>query len=410
MARSALVGIVLSAFATLTAVAAAALRFWSSTVTKQDQANVQAWCAAKWAILAKSPWFRIPNKLVLSLLDARSRFAQRAIKFIREAESGTKSIAFYWTMAGSGIAALAFFKVMFYDSLYLKHFDASTPVFVGFGFMIAFGLINAAFNRRYNFVFISLAAASILLPLAQIVLSTVLILPLWLSVVVMIILGPWIAGLIAMPLSGGDNVLLTDNAIIFGASGSASFAVTTLALLVGKIFEPTAFVPTTVQMLLTNVAFDAVTVVVTITVLSLTIGDRRCISIPFAVVVDLSLAALFAFSSLWCGVAFTPHALNFHQIANVLIARTPAGDHWATGPYFFAMHTTFLPTFFYLAFVVLCWLAKMFLSVVLWFFGKGRHPDINPIGLASGFIGLLAALFGAAASAVAILRQVLRSW
>jgi hypothetical protein len=176
-----------------------------------------------------------------------------------------------------------------------------------------------------------------------------------------------------------------------------SFSLTFAALFVGHHVNPHAWVPQTGQMIASNVVFDGLTVVVTLLVLENSVGSQVVFPIPAAIFLDLILGALFACASLGLGLAFTDRQLSFLSLGWTLIGHSQDGSHWEFGPYFWAMHTTFLPTLVYLALVLVCWAGKCFLVVIKWFLGKGKLEEINPLGMTSALAALLAAVFAAAA-------------
>ena len=57
------------------------------------------------------------------------------------------------------------------------------------------------------------------------------------------------------------------------------------------------------------------------------------------------------------------------------------------------MHTTFLPTLFYLLLILLCWFAKAFLIPAKWYYGKGKELN-NPYNLTGALFTFIAALLG----------------
>ncbi|MBA7697133.1 hypothetical protein ES703_105791 [subsurface metagenome] len=180
-------------------------------------------------------------------------------------------------------------------------------------------------------------------------LKVVLGLNIVLATMVMTVLCPVYALFIGMPLVGladsaGHSQESKANWFVFGMTLAASFSITMIALLVGYMADPTCWVPKTMQMLGSNVIFDGLTMVATIVILTLAVPPRRRISIPLAVCLDVVATAVFAWASLYCGVAFTDRHLSIIETTRVLVALSPDGGHFEIGPYFWAMHTTFIPT------------------------------------------------------------------
>jgi len=57
------------------------------------------------------------------------------------------------------------------------------------------------------------------------------------------------------------------------------------------------------------------------------------------------------------------------------------------------MHTTFLPTLIYLIFILVCWLGKVLLKPIEWFFGKGQE-NRNPVKLTVALFTLISVILG----------------
>jgi hypothetical protein len=108
------------------------------------------------------------------------------------------------------------------------------------------------------------------------------------------------------------------------------------------------------------------------------------------------MAGAFAFSTLWFGLLGSTQQLDATQVSHVLIGWSVDGTRWELGPFFFVMHSTFLPTLGYLSIVAACWAAKVFLIPVHWFLGKGMQ-DSAPLELTAAFLGVATALFTAGA-------------
>ncbi len=179
---------------------------------------------------------------------------------------------------------------------------------------------------------------------------------------------------------------------LISVSISFSFFFTLLSLSLGSLFVPTSYIPKTMQMLTSNVFFDGLTVFITVSILQIAVGPRNKISIPFAIFIDILLASVFAFLSLWLALYGTDRHLSVSQVLNVFIARTPNGSAFEIGPLFWVMHTTFLPTFFYLAFIFLCWSGKIVVLPIGNLFQRGRAVE-KPHHLTAGVFLFLVAIF-----------------
>ncbi len=176
-----------------------------------------------------------------------------------------------------------------------------------------------------------------------------------------------------------------------------SFLATILAMLLGSILEPEHWVPQTVQMLVSNFVCDAATLIATFFILERALQRPGYLRIPVAVLVDILFAAFFACCSLYFGLLFTDEAISVAQVLNVLLGKSQQGLAFEFGPCFWAMHTTFLPTFAYLSVIALAWVAKLLLILAEKFMGMGQEHK-NPLKLTAALCILLAVVFGALAT------------
>jgi hypothetical protein len=111
-----------------------------------------------------------------------------------------------------------------------------------------------------------------------------------------------------------------------------SFAITLMSLLIGYFAFPSSLLTKTVQMFFSNVVFDGVTVLTTLSILRASV--RKQISIPNAILLDVIVAALLACGSLFFGLIFTPNALAPGEVLSVLIGRAPDNTQYELGPCF----------------------------------------------------------------------------
>ncbi|MET0751905.1 MAG: hypothetical protein ABWZ66_00965, partial [Pyrinomonadaceae bacterium] len=173
---------------------------------------------------------------------------------------------------------------------------------------------------------------------------------------------------------------------------AGGFTVTLLALSVGHLVEPSAYVPQTLQMLISNVMFDGLTMAITFAILDKALSKEGMLRLPAAIVLDIIVAGIFAVSSLYFGLIFTDKAIGLQEIIYILFARSADNSHFELSPYFWVMHTTFIPTLLYLSMILFCWAAKALLIPVRWFFGKG-HEHKNPLKLTATLCGIFIAIF-----------------
>jgi len=75
------------------------------------------------------------------------------------------------------------------------------------------------------------------------------------------------------------------------------------------------------------------------------------------------------------------------------VALSPDGGHFEIGPYFWAMHTTFIPTLLYLILITLCWVGKLLVLPVASILSRGAVVE-KPHHLTAGVFLFIAAVFG----------------
>lgn len=170
-----------------------------------------------------------------------------------------------------------------------------------------------------------------------------------------------------------------------------SFPLTLAALAVGSFFAPHAPLPIALQLLISNVLCDTATIWITLTMMGRATRPDAQMRMWFAIPMTIILGGVLACASLWCGLAFSPYAISMSDVFNVLIGLNPAGTRFEFGPYFWTMHTTFLPTLLFLSLVCVCYLGKLCVLPVAGLFRKGSSVD-KPHHLTAGLFTLIAAI------------------
>jgi len=131
----------------------------------------------------------------------------------------------------------------------------------------------------------------------------------------------------------------------------------------------------------------------TFAILSWVIEHPGFLRIPLAILLDLTLAALFAFLSLYTGLIFSDAPLTLQEVFNALLARSADGSRFEIGLFFWVMHTTFIPTFIYLFLIFAAWVARGFvlpLAKLLKTFGINANPLQLTARLCVVFVALFA--------------------
>ena len=126
--------------------------------------------------------------------------------------------------------------------------------------------------------------------------------------------------------------------------------------------------------------------------ISLQLSDTLMGRLPFIILISVLSACIFACLSLYVGLIHSHHTLDFAEVMYSFIGKSTDGHRIELGPYFWAMHTTFLPVLGIMMVIGICWIGKAMLIPVEWFCRKaGKHS--NPLYLTSGLMAILAAIF-----------------
>lgn len=365
----------------------AALLGYASTFRDTDQADVRARLKAALGTLDRGKWMSLPEFVVrklLSLVDSARLLTLRFILtervarvalFLLPVGSGVQQ----WSERGIyyGIQGFALMSVLWILALRRKSvFDFNEK---SYATIICTVLITA--GCMINFFF--WLDLSLRLPLHWSFAMMLGLLPVYWIVVmgfVGVIFQRWIER-----LSGPDFFLA-----MFAAT--ASFVVTFGAMTVGHWLEPTASVPQTRRMLFANLAFDGLTVWVTLRLLRWALKRSSFWRLPVALVADLISSAAFACFVLVLGIS-APYQLTLWQVGHVLVGKSPTSNAVELGPLFWVMHTTFLPTLIYVLLTACAWVVKAVLTPIRHFCSVGAiHKD--PLKLAAAAFALLATIAG----------------
>src|SRR5262249_12125301 len=119
-----------------------------------------------------------------------------------------------------------------------------------------------------------------------------------------------------------------------------------------------------------------------------------------AVTLNLMLGLLLACASLYFGIK----QLTMTGVGRVLVAHSIDGQRWEIGPYFWTMHTVFLPLLFYLSIVMLCWVGKGVVLYREWFYGTAK--EVNGLNMTSRFLSLIALIVGLCAAVLTVLLKL----
>lgn len=372
----------------------AAIFTFLDTAQNEKTENTQAWFCTKWEAINDSRWMRLPERVTEWLLSRRD-FLTNSVDRITGPEWLGRSLY-------SGILVLIFITCLLHFGLTIALFALlfSFPLFV---FPLTGKFLTQLSNNSLLHLY-DLLSSIIVMPVTIFLsLRIILNLDIYLASLLVILLIPliWLAIYtlffpFAVDLMTG-NLKKTapqwnDFLNLFGVGVAGGFTITLVALAVGHLVEPGSFVPKTLQMLLSNVIFDGLTVAVTFLILSRALSKDGFFNLPLIILLDLFVAATFALCSLYLGLVYTDHAVSVTEAGYILIGRSRDNTHFEFSPYFWVMHTTFIPTLLYLLIILLCWVGKALLIPVRGFFGLGQENK-NPLKLTAGLCGIFAAIF-----------------
>lgn len=376
-----------------------------NTCKGDDQGSVNTWFRSKWKRLEKSPFLTLPEKSIGWVLNI--------VKIYNELP--LRDLDFPWLRYCLN-SSLIFVVIV---SLYSAHWNNKvfcTTIFI----IILLFCISSTFVHFYKkptsqckvnnnivliFEFLTMLSFCLLMCLAiYIVFSFSLKISLLYSLPVMlaitpscmmysyIILDQIVQFANQFGISSVRSRDLNESIAPFIFAGCISFSVTYSSFLFGNVANPEALVPQTFSMLLSNVLFDGLTMVTTLAILRWAIARKVAFRIPLAIGIDIFLCAVLACGSLYFGLYLSDYRLSMGEVVLVLFGRVPDNAGFELGPCFWAMHTTFLPTMFYLSFILFAWVSQCFLYPVRWLFGVGQTHK-NPLKLTAVFLYFISAIF-----------------
>lgn len=196
---------------------------------------------------------------------------------------------------------------------------------------------------------------------------------------------------------------ILDNGVIIGFSISISFFVTVLSFWFGQLICSECAVEPSMQMIISNTLFDALTLLVTFKILEKTIPLfdiygafirylNKPIGVLSAIIQDVIIAALFACASLYFSFIYSDNHISLLETLRVLVGLSPESNSFEFGPRFWVMHTTFIPTLVYLSIILFCWIGKLFILPIALFTNRAMLIE-QPHHLTAGVFAFLAVLF-----------------
>jgi hypothetical protein len=183
--------------------------------------------------------------------------------------------------------------------------------------------------------------------------------------------------------------------VLFVLGISVTMTLTFVALALGHALHPELVAPQTWQLFAANALGGGLILSSTFLVVRWAVARRKLVGrIPLAILLDLGIAATLSCLALYVGLWGTPQALPPRAIFHVLLGYAPDGHAHEFGPYFWMMHTTFLPIVLYLLVLLVAWLIKVALDPAAWLV---RHAAMRetPLKYLAAAAGIYVAAFSA---------------
>lgn len=387
--------------------ACAAVLAFLEILKEEKGENVRQWFRRRWDIINECAWIRLPEISLRAFLNAERFFTAHVIRLY----------TIKW-LGSCVVLQVALSLVM----IVLLSINVCANAILASCLFVAYILLHNTVPSQYSILRIisnfvkCLALILWMLPIASYIFTTDLIMaalfmtlsfPLYGAVIVLLlryVTDTWLVVAsrtyrnAIMPnqyLHNMDNVgkIRSWKGDLFAIAMAISSAVTLVCLVLGRICDINAWVPQTPQMLLSNVICDGLTVMATIYVLTIALRGNILVRVPIAIMLDIMIGGFLACASLYFGVVGTQHDVHVDEVLNILLGRSIDGSVWNLGPYFWAMHTVFLPTICFLSFIMVTWAAKCLLIPVHHFFGAASHSK-RPLALSAALAGIGSAIFG----------------
>lgn len=391
-------------FAGIAAVVAALFELKDRGKSAEQQVETKEYYAAKWRLLDSIGLLELPEVAIRQILKIVATVMLKLVRSYPDIEE-LPSMAVY-------------FIPLIFDVVTIS---LSTTWMLGvvLAVLLVVSIMTFGVRKRWKRTKLRARLAAIVLGLAFILSATlllklILVLPIIAATLLVGILMPVFAYVLMMGIGlaayverkeGYHLLLLAGNTVLLlAAAMSMSFAITTVSLLIGNFAQPEAWVPKTLQMLFSNVVFDGITMVVTVGILGLVVREKGRVPVPVVVILDIGVAAVLACASLYLGLVFSENALSMVEVFRVLIGKSPEGGGFEVGPYFWVMHTAFLPTLAFLSIVLFLWMCKLVVLPVGGLLSRGSEIE-KPHHYTAGAFGLVAVMLGAFAVLLGLVQE-----
>ena len=368
--------------------------------TTSERQKTREWYGRKWLMIQQSTLLSLPEIVigwVVALFDwmslkASSIFNRLAVELLVAAVliGPILGVIALWKLYG-GIAPFWIPGSILFLLWYVAMFGSSSEV-------RGISAVKAPRNLIWAVYFL-IAIVSVISYLLFI--QLVLMLPILWSALILIAMLPISVVTIASPISlmgiisagmTGTKGNRAGSAMwILGMSVAVSLPLTATSLAIGAILAPGAAIPRALQLIISNVLFDGLTVLTTIALLKRSLDPQSSFPIWLAVLIDVLSAAVFACLALWLGLLFSANEISLRASTLVLFGMSPDGATFQLGPLFWAMHTTLIPTLFYAILTFMALVGKVLILPVATLFRKGVAVR-KPHRLTAGVFFFMAAL------------------
>lgn len=191
-----------------------------------------------------------------------------------------------------------------------------------------------------------------------------------------------------------------------GVAIGLSMVATISAAVLGNIASPWApHVALSYQAIASNIACDALTLLLVIKLFAHRSRSGRPLNIVAAVVWSLLLSAILACSSLHLAFVGTSNEVSPSQTLNILVGLSPAGDRIELSVYFFLMHTTFIPVAVFLLVLLLAASVKLLIRTTAWVLGLSSRQQVSPFKAFAAVLAIFVALLSAASTIAGLMKE-----
>ena len=249
-------------------VAAAATQVFNSK-TAGRQSGVKGWFDEMWLSIQDGRWLYMPELMLGKVLEIRI-FAIRRVMAVRENRRGLKllvlsspwlAIAGAWITWGWIVAIVGFVFLLGFYVFEIIRLNATASN-------------THTVESRYGIVFWAIVLGPAPFIWIAIAINTNIVI----ATLIMLVASVYFGITLAVVLSSAVRVIthpsnntsgLLANVVLFPASAAGvSFVITFIALTIGSAVAPDNYLPQTYQMLVSNVIFDAITMIVTFGLIS----------------------------------------------------------------------------------------------------------------------------------------------